>query len=63
MTLEQARKAKANYLPVRIPLGMNDYHYGVIRQIGGHESGNDKLVAVQGQYELQWHHHLVVQFG
>jgi hypothetical protein len=56
MTRTEAVAAKQDMTPVYVPLGMGDRHFGVIRQVGGHDSGNDDLAAIQGAFELQWHH-------
>lgn len=49
--------------PVHVPLGCNDAHYGLVTQVGFHESGNDNLVAIQGAHDLQWHHYTQVRKG
>ena len=63
MTREQARQAKQDGAPVHVPLGMGDADYGVIIQIGGHDSGNDDLVAIQRRHDVVWHHFSQVRHG
>jgi hypothetical protein len=63
MTREQARQAKQQGVPVHVPVGMGDADYGVIIQVGGHDSGNDDLVAIQRVHDVVWHHFSQVRHG
>lgn len=63
MTRDEASRAKQEMTPVHVPIGMGDADYGVIRQVGYHESGNDDLVAIQTAHGIVWHHFSQVREG
>jgi hypothetical protein len=55
MTRDELLTAKQNYTGVTgYEVGDTDGYPGVVRQIGYHESGNDRLVAIDGIAGIRW---------